>query len=265
MGLRIRQIVVAASDLAATVARFESVLGVRVCYRDPEVATFGLHNALMLIGDQFLEVVSPTRDNTAAGRHLERHGDSAYMLILQTDDLPRDRARLERLNVRLVWQADFPDISAVHLHPKDIGAAIVSLDQPRPAASWRWAGPQWQQCSTRDGAQRILDATIAAGDPIALAQRWAQVLGTGEPVPTADGPRIDISNGTLGFVKTAQSDLITGFGIAVADPALALANARAQNLPVIGSAATICGTQFRLAPHSQETAPESRHHPLFIR
>src|SRR5712671_1085751 len=155
MSLRIRQIVFAARDLATTVKQFERVLGVQVAYRDPQVAEFGLENALLPIGDQFLEVVAPTRSNTAAGRHLERHGDSAYMLILQTDDLTRDRARLERLKVRTVWDASYPDIRAVHLHPKDIGAAIVSLDQPTPPESWRWAGPDWQRYVGTQGARRI--------------------------------------------------------------------------------------------------------------
>ena len=116
MSLRIRQIVVAVHDLATTVAHFEQVLGIRVCYRDPLVETFGLENALMPIGDQFLEVVSPIRADTAAGRHLDRHGDSGYMLILQTDDLARAEARLERERVRIVWRAAYPDIRSVHLH-----------------------------------------------------------------------------------------------------------------------------------------------------
>ena len=103
--LRIRQIVFAARELDTTLAEFQRALGLPVVYRDPLVAEFGLHNALMQLGDQFIEIVSPTRENTAAGRHLDRHGDSAYMLILQTDDLARDRARVDELGVRIVWQA----------------------------------------------------------------------------------------------------------------------------------------------------------------
>jgi catechol 2,3-dioxygenase-like lactoylglutathione lyase family enzyme len=227
MTLRIRQIVFAARDLAATVSAFETTLGLSVAYRDPEVAEFGLHNALLPIGDQFLEVVSPTRDGTSAGRHLARHGDSAYMLILQSDDLERDRARLDRLGVRVVWQANHPDIRAVHLHPKDVGAAIVSLDQPSPPASWRWAGPNWTPTGAQSGGPEICEVTIGAVDPLALAQRWSLVLGTEAPV---DG-RIALSQGTLHFTK-APSDVIIGYQIAL----------HAQ-----GRTVTICGTRFRLS------------------
>jgi hypothetical protein len=249
MSLHIRQIVLVARDLRTTVAQLQSVLGVSVCYHDPEVAKFGLENALFTIGHenrvQFLEVVSPVQENTTAGRHLERHGDSGYMLILQTDVLKRDRARLDQLGVRIVWHATHPDISAVHLHPKDIGAAIVSIDQPLPPDSWRWAGANWQQHVNKTGAQRVISTTVAAQDPFAMAQRWTTVLGTEAPVSESDMHGINLQDGFLSFV-TAKSDVIAGFGIVMPDPHAALLEARKQGLPVHGNAVTISGTRFEL-------------------
>jgi len=250
MTLRIRQIVLAARDLRATVAQLQSVLGVPVCYHDPEVGKFGLENALMTIGHdgyvQFLEVVSPVKENTTAGRHLDRHGDSGYMLILQTDDLVRDRARVDKLGVRIVWEAKHADVSAMHLHPKDIGAAIVSLDQPIPPESWRWAGPDWQRQVLKTGAQRVIATTLAAQDPIAMSQRWATVLGTNAPVAASDARHIDIQEGVLNFVA-GKSDVIAGFGIRMPDVQEALSAARKHGLTVVGNAVTICGTRFELS------------------
>lgn len=250
MSLSIRQIVLAAHDLRDTVSQLQSVLGVNVCYHDPEVGKFGLENALMSIGHadrvQFLEVVSPIQENTAAGRHLERHGDSGYMLILQTDDLARDRARVERLGVRIVWQAKHDNVSAIHLHPKDIGAAIVSIDQPIPAESWRWAGPDWQRHVTPSGAQSVVSTTIAARDPKTMAARWATVLGTKTPVEREDSLDIAIDGGVLKFIA-GESDVIAGFGIAMPNHQVALNEARKQRLTVDGTVVTICGTRFELS------------------
>jgi hypothetical protein len=227
MTLRIRQIVFAARDLAATVSELEGSLGLSVAYRDPQVAEFGLENAMLPIGDQFLEVVSPTRDGTAAGRHLARHGDSAYMLILQTDDLERDRTRLDQLGVRLVWQANFPDMRALHLHPKDVGAAIVSLDQASPPESWRWAGPHWKPAAEQHGRNEICEAIIGALDPDAMARRWSRVLGTDAPVDN----RIALDRGALSFAKAA-ADVIIGYRISLqAEP----------------RSVTVCGTEFQLS------------------
>ena len=213
MSLRIRQIVLAARDLQSAVEQAQDTLGLRVIYRDPGVAKFGLENALLQIGDQFLEIVSPTRADTAAGRHLDRHGDSAYMLILQTDDLARDRARVAQLGVRIVWESEHPDMRAIHLHPKDIGAAIVSLDEATPPSSWRWAGPSWRTDGAAAG--QIVAATIAAHDPAALAQRWASVLGIDPPRRTLDENHcLEIAGGAIYFAPLVDgAERIVEFGV----------------------------------------------------
>ena len=47
-----------------------------VAFNDPGVAHFGLENAVIPIGTDFLEVVSPVEENTTAGRYLnKRCGD----------------------------------------------------------------------------------------------------------------------------------------------------------------------------------------------
>ena len=175
--MRIRQIVFAVRDLAHGRARLAPLLGLDAPFRDPDVAVFGIDNAVYVFGDQFIELISPMQDGTAAGRALDRRGDCGYMLLLQTDDFERDRARISKLGVRTVWHAEVDDIRAMHLHPKDLGGAIVSVDQPKPAAAWRWGGPDWRPQAGRAGAQRVVGITIAAHDPRAMAARWAEVLG----------------------------------------------------------------------------------------
>jgi hypothetical protein len=247
MSLRIRQVVLVARDLASTVSDLESVFGVRVAFRDPQVAEFGVHNAVMPIGDQFLEVISPTQAGTAAGRHLERRGDSGYMIILQTDDLARDRARLDHLGVRVIWEANHDDIRAVHLHPKDIGGAIVSLDQPTPPASWRWAGPDWRSYVAPNGAQRILGATIEARDPEAMSRRWAEVLGLEGPAKDRSAWHLGISDGALNFIEAgSHANGIGAFQLAVTAPETALVSARSRGLPVKNDVVTLCGTHFQV-------------------
>ncbi len=88
MRIRLRQVALVATNLAPVEAAIIEELGVELCYRDPDVAVFGLTNALFPIGDKLLEVVSPMRDGTTAGRQLsKRNGDGGYMVILQVDDL----------------------------------------------------------------------------------------------------------------------------------------------------------------------------------
>ena len=93
----IRQIAFVARDLEPVEAHLTAVLGVDVCFRDPGVGEFGLHNALWPIGHRFLEVVSPTQAGTSAGRFLDRRGgDGGYMVITQADSYETHAAVRQR-------------------------------------------------------------------------------------------------------------------------------------------------------------------------
>ena len=245
--MRIRQIVFAAAELSAGAARLGTLLGLAAPYRDPGVAEFGLDNAVFVYGDQFVEIVSPTRAGTAAGRLMERRGDSGYMLILQTDDFERELARFERLGVRRVWAKDLPDIRATHLHPKDIGGAIVSIDQPTPAASWRWGGPDWGVQDGRAGQQRVVGVTIGADDPAAMARRWAGVLGLAAPTAQGATQRLVLDGAWIDFeTADARGEGISGYTLAVADRDAVLGRARDMGLAVACQAVTLFGTRVEL-------------------
>ena len=147
-----------------------------MCFRDPGVGVFGLRNALVAVGDTFLEVVSPAQDGTAAGRYLQRRGgDGGYMVLLQVDDLDGERERIDRLGVRIVWEGSGQGIRGMHLHPADVGGAIVSMDVAHPTQSWGWAGPDWQRHAHTDVVRHIAAVEVQADDPRALALRWSAV------------------------------------------------------------------------------------------
>ncbi len=238
------------AELQHSAARLAALLGLDAPFRDPGVAEFGLDNAVFVFGDQFIEIVSPVQPGTTAGRLLDKRGDSGYMLILQTDDLKRERVRFAALGVRAVFDADHADISAVHLHPKDIGGAIVSVDEPRPAASWRWGGPDWRSQPGRRGAQRVLGLCLEALEPKAMAQRWAQVLALPQPVSKGNeggGWRLALHEGWVDFVPAgARGEGIAGCTLAVADRQKLLDRADQMGVPRQGQSLTLLGTRIDL-------------------
>jgi hypothetical protein len=247
--MRIRQIALVARELEPVVADLCAVFGIEVSLRDPGVAEFGLHNAVMPIGDTFLEVVSPVREGSSAGRFLERRGgDGGYMVILQTPDLAGDRRRAEALGVRVVWQIALSDIATVHLHPRDLGAALVSLDQPRPPDSWRWAGPGWERAMRTDVVRRIVGVELQAKDPAALARRWGEVLGRSITWDGADVHEIELEDGVLRFVppRDKRGDGITVVDLEAADADHARRIAKERGLSPDGTRIEIGGVRFRL-------------------
>ncbi|HSZ05210.1 MAG TPA: hypothetical protein VK778_08410 [Solirubrobacteraceae bacterium] len=185
--VRLRQAVLVASELEPAAAELRTALSLREPFRDPGVGEFGLANTVFAVGDCFLEVISPTRAGTAAGRYLARHGgDGGYMVIFDLEDLDGARSRALGAGVRVVWQIDLPDISGTHLHPADMRGAIVSLDRSLPYGTWRWGGPEWTGRTGAGARGRLAGITVAVADPVAVAARWGEVLGV--PVDGGDGP-----------------------------------------------------------------------------
>jgi hypothetical protein len=230
--LRLRQVVVVAEDLEPVVDALCRALDVEVCFRDPGVAEFGLVNALMPVGDQFIEVVSPKQEDTTAGRLLDkRGGDGGYMVIVQCDDLDRRRARLPERGIRVVWQHDLPDIRGTHLHPRDIGGAIVSIDDATPPDSWRWAGTEWRDHVRTRVVDAVVGVTVSADDPAAMAARWAEALDA----PLDGDTAVRLDDAVIGFVPAGErGEGVDGFDLRATDRARA------------GETVTIGGVELRL-------------------
>ena len=209
MRMRLRQIVMVASDLDAVEEQIERDLGVELCFRDPGVAAFGLRNALYPVGDQLLEVVSPTEPGTTAGRQLDkRGGDSGYMVILEVDDLEPFRQRFADHGARIVYEAVADGITGLHLHPADVGGAILSIDRADTWGEWPWAGPSWRDHIRTERVSEVLAVVIRADDPSAMAARWAELLGVVAAEDTIALP----DGGEIRFVPAAeQREGVSGF------------------------------------------------------
>lgn len=176
---RLRQVAIVAADLDSVGAQLQRTFGWDDPFHDPGVAEFGLRNSVFAAGDTFVEVVSPTRPGTTAGRYMDkRGGDSGYMAIFQVADLNAARKRIAEAGIRVVWQIDLPDMAGTHLHPKDVPGAIVSIDWAEPPETWRWGGPEWigKAPGGQDGAIRSI--TVGVADPATTAERWASALDT---------------------------------------------------------------------------------------
>ena len=175
--MKIRQVALASSDLEKTDATMRRLLGCDEAYADPEIIYFGLDNRVYTVGDCFLEVVSPVRSNTAAGRFLDRRGgDRGYMVIVQVESLAKEQIRLANTSIRTVFADDRCNAKAIHLHPKDVPGAIPSLDEMNPPGSWMWAGDGWEQRAGRH-VGGILAVEIRSLDPRATGLCWAEAYG----------------------------------------------------------------------------------------
>jgi hypothetical protein len=252
---RLRQVALVARDLERRVEDLRAALGLEVAFRDPGVALFGLANAVLPVGDAFLEVVSPLKPDTSAARLLARRGgDCGYMVIVQVADLAAARARMERERIRIVFEHAHPagHTATIHLHPRDVGGAILSLDVSDPPESWDWAGPDWSRHVRRGVVSGLAGATLASDAPAGLAAHWASLLD--RPAAALGGGvfAIALDGATLRFVPArGRGEGFTGIDLVETSRAArvrALAAARERGLRVEGDALWIAGTAIRLVP-----------------
>jgi hypothetical protein len=253
MWLRLRQIALVARELAPVLDDVQAVFGLEVAYRDPSVAQFGLENAVLPVGHQFLEIVAPVREGTAGGRYLDRRkGDGGYMVILQCDDHGPRKARVDELGVRKVLEHDGGDYSIMQLHPRDTGGSFLEIDEQRGGEDvkgpWMPAGPAWQQAVRTDVVRGFAAAEIQAPDPSALAQRWSDILEI--PVSVDDDGRtaLALDNASLRFVtdEDGRGEGLGGVDVIVTGRDRLVAAADARRLRTADDAALVGGVRFRL-------------------
>jgi len=248
--MRLRQIALVSKDLAAAEADIRAVLGLNYAYDDPGVGKFGLKNAVFPIGETFLEVVSPKQEGTTAGRLLEkRGGDGGYMVILQVREIVEARTRIASCGARVVEQADLDDgrVAMSHVHPRDVGGAILSLDYMDPWERWEWGGPIWRENVRTDVSTAIVGAELQGDDPAEMARRWGQVLGRA-PSPWGEGLRIELDGAELRFapIRDRRGEGLGGFDVAVRDPDGVRKSAQARGLLDKDGEVILGGARVRL-------------------
>jgi hypothetical protein len=198
---RVRQVALVARNLERALDDIQFVFDIAVSFRDPAVGTFGLHNAVMPIGETFLEVVSPLTEKCSAARYLDRRGgDGGYMVIVQGEDLAPLRERLERERIRIVFDHASGRMTTVHLHPRDTGGTLLSIDSATSPTEWDWAGPTWRSEVRTKRCARIAGVEIQCENPGEVVSRWARALGTAAADATAPW-ELDVGGSLIRFTE----------------------------------------------------------------
>ncbi len=259
MTLRLRQICLVAPRLAPAVDAIGTILGLPVCHRDPAVGAYGLVNALFVCGHQFIEVVAPTRDGTAAGRYLQRSGGhGGYIAIFDTHDPERRRAHVEALGLRVAHVMQQRGFFGIQLHPADCRATMLEFDRSdgneRLDGAYGPAGPHWRDFQRLDRVSGIRCIDVASPTPADLAAHWARIIDV--PLPR-DAPRDPVLRFELGAVRfvparDGHAERLDALHLDVADAEQVLGAARAAGCATegAGSEQAFLLAGVRVVPHS---------------
>jgi hypothetical protein len=248
--VRLRQICLVAPRLEPVIGDIAAIMGLNVCYRDGNVARYGLENALLPVDSILLEVVAPIRSGTAAGRFLDRTGGrGGYMAILSCGD-PDERGRYaEGLGVRIANVIDHAPYHGVQLHPRDCRAAFIEFNHTEGSddilGPYPPAGPDWQSAIRNDVTQALVAVEMQSPDLAGLAEHWGRIIGVSPRKTDAGDAEIQLPNCTFRFVA-GDTDAMTALTFRVTDLATIHAGAAAKGYALSGDSFLIGGVTFRL-------------------
>ena len=248
--MRLRQICLVAPQLEPGISDIAGIMGLSVCYRDGNVAKYGLENALLPVDTILLEVVAPFQTGTAAGRFLEKmEGHGGYMAIFCCDDPDAHAARANAMSVRTANVITHAPYHGVQLHPRDCRAAFIEFNHTDGSDDvlgvYPPAGPDWQKHIRKDVTKAIIGVEMQSPDPAGLAAHWGRIIGVGMTKAADDVPELKLPNATFRFVKGAD-EIMSALDFRVADVAKVRDVAKALGYAVSVDAFFIGGVNFRL-------------------
>jgi hypothetical protein len=249
--MRLRQICLVAPQLEPVIGDISSIMGLSVCYRDGNVAKYGLENALLPVDTILLEVVAPFQPGTAAGRFIDKtDGRGGYMAIFCCDN-PDERGRhAEEMGVRVANVIDHAPYHGVQLHPRDCRAAFIEFNHTEGSddslGPYPPAGPDWQKSIRKDVTRALVGVEMQSPQPHDLAQHWGRIIGIPAGKNANGESTLALPNCTFRFVEGA-SDAMSGLAFQVNDVARVRDAAKARGYAVSGSSFFLGGVNFQLA------------------
>ncbi|ROO86458.1 glyoxalase-like protein [Actinocorallia herbida] len=178
------QATVAAADLAPAAAAARALLGVPPGFPDPELASWGIVNEILGLGDgTYLEIVAPATPESALHGFLKR-GEGGYVVGVKVPDTDALVERAAKLGVEVAHRQDFHGADIVQFKPGRLGA-MLEADRLPDGAHWHY--DTWDTPARPADAPtgRLLAVDLAVTEPEQAAALWAELLDAEPAGPTA--------------------------------------------------------------------------------
>jgi methylmalonyl-CoA/ethylmalonyl-CoA epimerase len=128
---KIHHIGIAVRNLDEALKFYRDTFGLQVHAQDT-IEDQGVKAALLTIGQSEIELLEPTRPDSAVGRFLKRKGEGLHHICFQTPNVDAELEELKQKGVDLVDQQPRRGIAGMigFLHPKASKGVLVELATP---------------------------------------------------------------------------------------------------------------------------------------
>ena len=125
----IDHVAIAVRDLDAAIALYESAYGAVVIHRE-DVAHDGVAEALVRVADSYIQLLTPTRDDSPVARFLAERGEGLHHVAYRVDDCAAALAQAAAAGLRLIDETPRPGSRGTligFVHPKGNVGTLVEL------------------------------------------------------------------------------------------------------------------------------------------
>ena len=128
---KIEHIGIAVKDIEASNAIFTKIFG-KNAYKLEKVESEGVTTSFFEIGENKVELVAATREDSPIFNYLEKWGEGTHHIAFAVEDIEKEMKRLKKAGIRLL--NEFPKEGADNkmicfLHPKDTNGVLIELCQ----------------------------------------------------------------------------------------------------------------------------------------
>lgn len=126
---RIDQVAIAVEDLDAAVELWTRALNADLAYREV-IESDGVEEAMLKVGDGYIQLLQATRDDSPVARFLERNGPGLHHVGFAVPSVSEALEHLREEGVRLIDEEPRTGgggHTVAFVHPKGLGGVLVEL------------------------------------------------------------------------------------------------------------------------------------------
>ena len=127
----IDHVAIAVNDLEAAIAWYGDVFGATVTHRE-RVESDGVEEALLAVADSFIQLLTPTRDDSPVAKYLANKGEGLHHVGYRVADCAQALQSVKDAGGRVIDEAPRPGsrgTTVAFVHPKTSFGTLIELVQ----------------------------------------------------------------------------------------------------------------------------------------
>jgi methylmalonyl-CoA epimerase len=127
----IDHVAIAVFDLEAAIAWYDEVFGAEVVHREV-VASDGVEEALIRVADSYVQLLTPTREDSPVGKYLASKGEGLHHVAYRVADCAVALEAVKASGARVIDAAPRPgsrNTTVAFIHPKASFSTLIELVQ----------------------------------------------------------------------------------------------------------------------------------------